>query len=136
MRSIRSLFTVLAASAALVAAGSSPATAVGTRSLYSPSTLVLTIANGDQPEPVQRAVMLRCMPVGGDHPAPQEACDALAQADANLAGFTSNGQFCTREYRPVTVTLRGVWRGKFVDSTATYGNTCGLVSVTGPVFAF
>jgi hypothetical protein len=105
-------------------------------SLYAPSVLVLTFAAGEEPEPVQRAVSLRCMPPGGDHPAPAAACRDLEEAGGDFARLPVSRDPCTFEYRPVTVTARGVWRGSMRSYSATFPNRCVMIRRTGSVFPF
>jgi hypothetical protein len=124
------------AAAAASATDTHPGAAAQPRSLYAPSVLVLTVAQGTDPEPVQRAVALRCTPRGGDHPAPERACRALDRVDGDFTRLTPGRWTCTLEYRPLTVTARGVWRGRLVGRTATYPNRCALLRATGKVFAF
>jgi hypothetical protein len=125
----------------LAALGSTASSAAAAKpdqrhSLYAPSMLVLTIAQGESPEPVQRATMLRCGTRGGDHPSSTAACRALDAADGNFAALAPKDTVCTLEYRPVTVTAHGVWRGKLVSHEATFGNACELRRTTGQIFDF
>lgn len=101
-----------------------------------PSLLTLTIADGEAPAPVERAVALRCTPPGGDHPDPVAACRTLRTVDGDFRKLEPGDGFCTLEYRPVTVTAQGVWRGTLVSYQYTFGNQCELLRATGPVFAF
>lgn len=111
--------------------------------LYAPSALVLTVGQGEHPRTatVIRAVTLACSPTpSGTHPAPVEACRELTEANGDFShlGSESRHRPCTREWEPVTVTGDGVWQGKRVRWTATYGNGCELRAATGEgtVFAF
>ncbi|MFI8963819.1 subtilase-type protease inhibitor [Streptomyces sp. NPDC053493] len=122
--------------------GSGTAEAAPT-SLYPPSALVLTIGHGSHPKTatVVRAVTLTCSPApAGSHPAAAEACDELAAANGDFGRLTvlRDGHPCTREWNPVTVTGDGVWQGRRVSWTATYGNACELRARTAEstVFAF
>ncbi|MEU2116331.1 SSI family serine proteinase inhibitor [Streptomyces sp. NPDC016459] len=112
-------------------------------SLYAPSALVLTIGEGEDPASasVTRAVTLTCAPTpSGSHPAPEEACAELEAADGDFTSLTDSedGNPCTREWNPVTITGDGVWQGRRVTWSATYGNPCELRARTadGAVFAF
>ncbi|MFI8826934.1 subtilase-type protease inhibitor [Streptomyces sp. NPDC053431] len=125
-------------------AGTGTAQAAPT-SLYPPSALVLTIGKGQRPATatIVRAATLTCGPtVAGSHPDPASACGELAAVDGDFARLTAladdGGRPCTREWDPVTVTGDGVWQGKRVRWSATYGNTCELRARTGEsaVFAF
>ncbi|MEU0405195.1 SSI family serine proteinase inhibitor [Streptomyces sp. NPDC006197] len=112
-------------------------------SLYAPSALVLTVSEGAHPatDTVVRAVTLTCAPVpSGSHPAPEAACGELASVDGDFTSLTGlrEGRPCTREWNPVTITGDGVWQGRRVTWSATYGNACELRARTadGTVFAF
>jgi hypothetical protein len=124
-----------APAATTAVAGSAPA-APRAFSLYAPSTLTLTIGLGEDTDSVQRAVSLRCLPIGGDHPDPTAACTALTEADGDIAAVPSTSGACTREYRPVTATAQGVWRGRLTSFRETYSNACVLARQVGPVFNF
>ncbi|MFB6840146.1 subtilase-type protease inhibitor [Streptomyces sp. NPDC056361] len=109
-------------------------------SLYPPSALVLTLGEGDSPETarVVRAVTLSCAPTaGGTHPSPASACAELAATGGDLGALArlAEGRPCTREWAPVTVTGDGVWQGRRVSWSATYGNTCQLRARTATVAA-
>lgn len=111
--------------------------------LYAPSALVLGIARGEGPETatVERAVTLNCAPrAGGSHPAPRAACAELRVAEGRFGELTESGsgQLCTREWDPVVVTADGVWEGRHVSWSASFGNPCELRASLGEgvVFAF
>ncbi|MFD0150085.1 SSI family serine proteinase inhibitor [Streptomyces sp. NPDC055721] len=112
-------------------------------SLYAPSALVLTVGEGAHPATgtVVRAVTLNCAPApSGSHPAPEEACAELVAADGDFTSLTGlgDGRPCTREWNPVTITGDGVWQGRRVTWSETYGNPCELRARTAEaaVFAF
>ncbi|WP_282692500.1 SSI family serine proteinase inhibitor [Streptomyces sp. CC208A] len=112
-------------------------------SLYTPSALVLTLGEGADPAAatVVRAVTLTCAPApSGSHPAPDAACAELAAADGDFTTLTAlrEDRPCTREWNPVTLTGDGVWQGRRVTWSTTYGNPCELRARTaeGAVFAF
>jgi hypothetical protein len=117
-------------------ASASSAEEPGGESPYAPSVLVLTFAEGEEAIPVLRAVSLRCDPDGGDHPAPSAACAAIAATSGDLENLTGPNGMCTLEYRPVTVTARGVWEGRLISYSGTFPNRCALIQRTGPVFGF
>ncbi|WKX69592.1 subtilase-type protease inhibitor [Streptomyces sp. XD-27] len=127
----------------LVAAGSTAnAEPAKPRSLYAPSALVLTIGSGDDAKTatVQRAVTLNCRPkAGGTHPDASGACAALYGVDGRFAELPtpeSDGRACTKDYRPIVVTAQGVWDGRRVDYSRTYGNACTMESLRSVVFSF
>ncbi|MER7111690.1 subtilase-type protease inhibitor [Streptomyces sp. NPDC000229] len=111
-------------------------------SLYAPSAMVLTVAQGEDPATVVRASTVSCAPTAqGTHPDPQAACAALAAAagtlDTLLASPDSN-RACPMHYDPVTVTADGVWQGSRISWKHTFSNAC-VMSVTfngNPLFAF
>ncbi|MFD3546654.1 subtilase-type protease inhibitor [Streptomyces sp. NPDC058655] len=130
--------TALTALAWPAAADAAPS---GTTSLFAPSAIVLAVTPGDNAATgtVLRAVTLVCAPTpGGTHPDPAGACaeiranrnrlDVLAAPAADTA--------CTREWNPMTVTAVGVWEGRRMSYTYTFGNPCGLDSATGVLFGF
>ncbi|WMX45669.1 subtilase-type protease inhibitor [Streptomyces roseicoloratus] len=128
---------------AFTGTGTAEAASASSTSLYAPSALVLTLGQGSRPSTatVVRAVTLSCSPTpAGTHPAPEEACAELnaAGGDFGQVMAISGDRPCTREWNPVTVTGDGVWQGRRVHWSATYGNDCELRSRTaeGAVFAF
>ncbi|MGW2558294.1 subtilase-type protease inhibitor [Streptomyces sp. NPDC001514] len=111
-------------------------------SLYAPSALVLAIGSGEEAATatVERAVTLSCAPrPGGSHPSATAACKELTAVDGEF-GLLSKavGGPCTRQWDPITITADGVWQGKRVSWSATYGNSCEMrASLTqAAVFAF
>jgi hypothetical protein len=112
-------------------------------SLYAPSALVLTVARGEDPltATVERAVTLTCVPTaGGTHPDPAAACDELAAVQGKFSELTADpsNRTCTRQWDPVVVTAHGVWQGKPVEFSTTYGNSCEMAGGVNDsaVFAF
>lgn len=131
----------LTALTALAWPGIADAAPSGTQSLYAPSALVLGITAGEgaATDTVLRAVTLVCAPApGGTHPAPAAACAELRanadQLDA-VAGPSANVD-CTREWNPMTVTADGVWQGRRINYSYTFGNPCGLRHSSGALFHF
>lgn len=84
------------------------------------------------------AVRLECRPAGGTHPHPRRACREIAAAhgDFDRLPGTPETVACTMEYRPVTATVRGTWRGERVRWQHTFPNPCTLRHDTGAVFDF
>ncbi|MFH8727067.1 SSI family serine proteinase inhibitor [Streptomyces termitum] len=99
-----------------------------------PRTTVLP-ADGPAPAaPAGRTVSLRCDPPAGDHP---RAADACADLDASGGRIDRESTAaCVLLYDPVEVRAEGVWRGRPVSFSRTYGNGCELAARTGAVFAF
>ncbi|MFB6899645.1 SSI family serine proteinase inhibitor [Streptomyces hydrogenans] len=85
--------------------------------------------------PAARTVTLRCDPAGGEHPRAAAACDDL-DASAGRVERAPDDTACVLLYDPVEVRAEGVWRGRPVSFSRTYGNTCELHVRTGAVFAF
>ncbi|WP_254705827.1 subtilase-type protease inhibitor [Streptomyces vilmorinianum] len=114
------------------AAPAAPAAPAASAGLYAPSALVLTIGKGEDPATatVERAVTLSCSPTpSGTHPAPKSACAELKAIDGDLARLAvawSASSPCTHLWDPITVTGDGVWEGKRINWSATYGNTCQM----------
>ncbi|MGE6731748.1 subtilase-type protease inhibitor [Streptomyces sp. NPDC059900] len=106
--------------------------------LYAPSSLVLAVGQGEEADTatMQRAVTLTCTPkaASGSHPAASAACAELRAANgefARLVGKTP-GMACTKEWKPVVVSVDGVWQGRRVAWSATFGNNCEMqASLTG-----
>ncbi|MFE6779740.1 subtilase-type protease inhibitor [Streptomyces sp. NPDC057702] len=143
MRNIAGGFALAAAlslGCLTTAAGSAHAGPARTTSLYPPSSLVLSVAPGeDASAAVTRAVTLTCEPqAGGSHPAPRAACAELRVNGAAFAHMTEPAAdtFCTREYQPVTVVAQGVWEGRNVTFQHTFGNSCLQQAARGTVFRF
>ncbi|MFH8484387.1 subtilase-type protease inhibitor [Streptomyces longisporoflavus] len=112
-------------------------------SLYAPSSLVLAVGQGEEADTaiMERAVTLTCAPkAAGTHPAASAACAELRAANGefgNLVGATHD-MICTKEWRPVVVSVDGVWQGKRVAWSTTFANSCEMrASLTGgAAFAF
>ncbi|GHE42488.1 hypothetical protein GCM10018785_10110 [Streptomyces longispororuber] len=125
--------------AAAVAAGVLTVTAVTTgaaqaatpkpQGLYAPSDLVLTVGQGEDAATatVQRAVTLTCAPTAkGTHPAPRAACAEAAAVGAQFEALVDKSPqgVCTKEWNPVVISVSGVWQGKHVAWSTTFGNPC------------
>lgn len=108
--------------------------------LYAPSALVLTLGHGDSATTAtpERAVTLTCAPTSsGTHPAAIAACAELRGADGDFDALTGRADtLCTKEYRPVVITVDGVWRGKRVSYERTFANECVKSSHGTSVFTF
>jgi hypothetical protein len=132
----RLLCSALVACAALASAGAIPAHADADARQVA-STLLFTIANGENPPQVGRTTVLSCEPADGTHPHAQEACQELATVDGDFDALSVDPKrVCPLVYDPVTVTAEGSWRGRMVQYTKTYGNLCQLEGTTGHVFQF
>ncbi|MEU8436483.1 subtilase-type protease inhibitor [Streptomyces sp. NPDC029216] len=129
----------LTALTALAGTGAADAAPTGTQSLYAPSALVVSVTAGQDAAAgtVLRAVTLVCAPrPGGTHPSPATACAELRANGASLDALAAPrpDSACTREWNPMTVTADGVWQGRRMSYTYTFGNPCGLRSTTGVLF--
>lgn len=151
MRYIRNTIAAAATATALVLttpavagiAQAQPAQPTQAKSLYAPSALVLTIGKGAEvtTATVVRAATLTCAPrPDGTHPSAAAACTELMSVEGNFAALTASPSHkpCTRQWDPVVVTAQGVWQGKHVSWSATYGNACEMEGslAQGAVFAF
>lgn len=102
-----------------------------TAALYAPSSLVLAVGQGEEAQSatVERAVTLTCAPkASGSHPAASTACAELRSVKGDFAQLVdrSPGVICTKEWKPVVVTVDGVWEGRRVAWSATFGNSCEM----------
>ncbi|MFG2650531.1 subtilase-type protease inhibitor [Streptomyces sp. NPDC048436] len=100
-------------------------------SLYAPSSLVLAVGQGEDAATATmlRAVTLTCMPkASGSHPSPSAACAELRAADGDFAQLVGSpsGMACTKEWKPVVVSVDGVWQGRRVAWSKTFGNSCEM----------
>ncbi|MHA6801032.1 SSI family serine proteinase inhibitor [Bounagaea algeriensis] len=95
------------------------------------SMLTLTV---QQQNSARSAAVLTCDPAGGSHPAAEQACAALANANGKLDTLKNDDMRCTMEYAPVTATATGDWRGEPVRFQQEYSNSCQLQAETGQVF--
>ncbi len=99
-------------------------------------TLILTIADGESPQPWDRAASLFCRPPGGTHPEAAAACSQLDRVGGDIDALSAQPMLCTYEYAPVTVTARGHWDDREIDYRETFANRCVMLRETGAVFAF
>ncbi|MFD9502854.1 subtilase-type protease inhibitor [Streptomyces sp. NPDC060035] len=130
---------IVSGTAAMGVAQGRPAQPTG---LYAPSALVLSVGKGSASSvTVQRAVTLSCAPrPNGTHPSPAAACSELRAVDGEFARLTTQQSpgNCTRQWDPVVLEATGVWQGRSVAWSATFGNACQMQASLGegPVFAF
>ena len=70
---------------------------------------------------------LSCDPVGGTHPEPDAACQALTEHGETALAAVPDDQMCTQQYGgPETATINGTWQGKPVKSTLSRKNGCEI----------
>ncbi|MFJ7072133.1 subtilase-type protease inhibitor [Streptomyces sp. NPDC098781] len=132
------LLTAALAAPLSTPAHSAPAT------LYAPSALVLTTGHGEFAATTapERAVTLNCAyTTSGTHPDPRRGCADLDRVNGDLdrlAVLRGNEaeRPCTKEYRPVVVTIQGVWRGTRVNYEHTFANSCLKETQGASVFSF
>ncbi|WP_055567958.1 SSI family serine proteinase inhibitor [Streptomyces atriruber] len=137
-RTLKAVGAAAAAATCVLAAtaGTAQAEAPKVKSLYAPSALVLTVGQGEDVDSVavERAVTLTCAPrPAGTHPSAAAACAELAKVGGQFTQLVGTGSdaICTKEWRPVTVSVRGVWNGKHVDWTNTFANQCTMKAGLG-----
>ncbi|OEV30727.1 hypothetical protein AN219_09220 [Streptomyces nanshensis] len=122
--------------------GVAHADSAGTKSLYAPSALVLTVGKGSDAATttVERAVVLNCAPKpSGTHPAAGTACAEVRSVNGRFQQLVTDaapGMMCTRIWDPVVVTADGVWKGQRVSWQHTFANSCTMNKSGGSVFAF
>ncbi|GHH91915.1 SSI family serine proteinase inhibitor [Streptomyces capillispiralis] len=98
------------------------------------SLLLLTVSHGQPPSTAGSGSLLRCDPPHG-HRHAERACAELAAADGDIAAIPAKDVFCPMVHAPVTAHARGTWRGRPVEYTETFPNTCVMAARTGSVFA-
>ncbi|MFE6162553.1 subtilase-type protease inhibitor [Streptomyces sp. NPDC056486] len=109
----------------------SKASTTGPAGLYAPTSLVLAVGQGEEADTatMQRAVTLTCTPkASGSHPSASAACAELLAANGEFAQLVgkSSSMACTKEWKPVVVTVDGVWQGRRVAWSTTFGNSCEM----------
>ncbi|OEJ35102.1 SSI family serine proteinase inhibitor [Streptomyces subrutilus] len=139
---MRHRIATVSAAVLLTLAGATGIAQAQPASLYAPSAVVLTVAQGEDADTVERASTLSCAPTAqGTHPDPKAACTALAATagtfDTLLAAPDRN-RACPMHYAPVTVTAEGVWQGSRISWKHTFSNACTMSATLNgnAVFAF
>ncbi|MEZ3179138.1 subtilase-type protease inhibitor [Streptomyces pimonensis] len=130
--SVKAVRAGLAAALVLLACAA-PARAGGGHSAED-SWLMLTVGRARTPSTAEGGTMLRCDPPRG-HRRAAEACAELAAVDGRIADIPAKDLVCPMIFAPVTAHASGRWRGRPVDYTETFSNTCMLTARTGSVFA-
>ncbi|GGZ88742.1 subtilase-type protease inhibitor [Streptomyces subrutilus] len=140
---VRHRIAAVSAAALLCLAGATGMAEARPASLYAPSAMVFTVAQGDAgAATVVRASTLSCAPTAqGTHPSPQAACAALSSTGGSfdrLLATPDSDRACPMHYAPVTVTADGVWQGARVAWTHTFSNSCAMSATLNgnAVFAF
>ncbi|MEU9421213.1 subtilase-type protease inhibitor [Streptomyces sp. NPDC051000] len=140
---MRHRFATVSAAALLSLAGVAGVAEAQPASLYAPSALVFSVAQGDDAAAtVLRASTLSCAPSAqGTHPDPKAACTALKATGGSfdrLLAAPDPGRACPMHYDPVTVAVDGVWQGSRVAWKHTFSNACAMSATLNgnAVFAF
>lgn len=90
-------------------------------------TAELTITLDESGEGPVRTFALTCGPTGGDHPAPQAACDALARAGIAAFDPVPPDVACTEQWGgPQRAIVEGVVDGTPVSGTFSRTNGCEI----------
>ena len=70
---------------------------------------------------------LRCDPPGGDHPQPEQACDAIATAGVGVFDPVPSDQACSQVFGgPQNATVTGTYAGRQVDATFIRSDGCQI----------
>ncbi|MFC5678096.1 SSI family serine proteinase inhibitor [Aeromicrobium endophyticum] len=100
------------------ASGDGPTSAVKT-------SLTIDVTPGEGADP--KTYTLTCDPAGGDHPQPEQACDAIAAAGASVFEPVSSDTTCTMVFGgPQKATITGTYQGKDVDASFSRENGCEI----------
>jgi hypothetical protein len=84
-------------------------------------TIVVTPAEDAEPTTYE----LTCDPAGGDHPQPQQACDAIADAAPDVFDPVPADQACAQLYGgPQVATITGTFDGQDVDASFSRKDGC------------
>lgn len=128
---------VTALAAVLFAATLAPA-AVAAAPSTEDTRLHLTAARTEGETEVIGNVWLDCPASGRPaHPHREAACHALDAVNGDFDRLNAEPDAtCTDEYAPVTLTASGTYKGRTVDWSRTYGNSCEATRATGVVFYF
>jgi hypothetical protein len=123
------VLVALVALASLTACGSDAssdgAAPGGTDQADTRTSLTIDVTAGEGADP--RTYRLTCDPAGGDHPQPQQACDAIAAAGAAVFEPVSSDSTCTTVFGgPQQGTITGTYEGKDVDATFSRKNGCEI----------
>ncbi|MFC9813930.1 subtilase-type protease inhibitor [Streptomyces virginiae] len=134
----------VSAAALLCLAGATGIAQAQPDSLYAPSAMVFSVAQGDDvaAPTVVRATTVSCAPgARGTHPDPKAACAALKSTGGTFDRLLSEpnpDRACPMHYAPVTVSAVGVWEGRRVAWDHTFANSCTMAATLNgnAVFAF
>ncbi|MEU9559292.1 SSI family serine proteinase inhibitor [Streptomyces fumanus] len=124
----------LLAATALFVACAAPAQATVRGPEPAGDWLLLTVTRGDTRSGSTEGTLLLCDPPRG-HAHADLACAELDRAGGDIAAVPLRETHCPMIYSPVTAHAHGQWRGRPVEYTRTFPNTCVLAARTGAVFA-
>lgn len=139
---MRHRIAAVSAAAFLTLAGASGVAQAQPSVLKAPSSVVLTVSQGEGAAAVVRSATLDCAPtVGGTHPNPRAACAELAATNGDFATLLASpdpNRVCPMHYDPITVGVNGLWEGKRVSWKHAFSNACVMSSTLNgdSVFAF
>lgn len=91
----------------------------------SSTSLTIEVVSGEGAQP--KTYRLSCDPPGGDHPQPEQACDAIAAAGTSVFEPVPSDQSCTMVFGgPQAATVTGAYEGVDVDATFSRKNGCEI----------
>ena len=135
--------TIIAASAVVAATALSPAAPAAAGAAQQAKRTELTLSYRTEltlsytaEAGYAAAVKLRCHPDGGAHPTPAQACHTLANVAGRPDRLRPRRMMCMLIYAPVTARIAGTWKGKRIDWSKSYGNSCEMTRATGVLFRF
>jgi hypothetical protein len=131
----RAVRSGLLAATALLVACAAPAQATVRGPEPAGDWLLVTVTRGDtRSSGTTDGTLLLCDPPRG-HARADAACAELDRAGGDIAAVPPHETRCPMIYAPVTAHARGQWRGRPVDYTRTFPNSCVMQASTGAVFA-
>jgi len=111
---------------ATLAACGSEATSDGRTGAPSAGTSLTVVVTPDEGKDAS-TYELTCDQAGGDHPQPEQACEAVAAAGASVFEPVPAGQSCTQIFGgPQTATVTGTYDGRQVDATFSRTDGCEI----------
>ncbi|WP_200938181.1 SSI family serine proteinase inhibitor [Aeromicrobium sp. Root472D3] len=89
------------------------------------TSLTIEVVSGEGATP--KTYRLTCDPAGGDHPQPEQACDAIAAAGASVFEPVPSDRSCTMVFGgPQTATVTGTYEGADVDASFSRQDGCEI----------
>lgn len=96
--------------------------------------LLVTVTPSGAATGAPDGTLLRCDPPRG-HARADRACAELQAADGDIGRIPPQDAVCPMIHAPVTAHARGQWKGRPVEYTETFPNSCVMATRTGAVFA-